>query len=66
MKKFGVSSTGNPLTVFVNLHQTKEERRNKYWAVRNEGYSPAIATRLRDWRWKSIFQFFDTKKKGGD
>lgn len=50
MSPYGLSPTGNPLTKFVNLFQSKEERQQKYWLVRSVGGTPNLAYRLRDWR----------------
>lgn len=34
----------------INLHQTKEHRRQKYWLAISMGKSPAWARTMRDWR----------------
>ena len=48
------SPTGNPLTKFVNLCQTPEERRDKYNYCRFFGLDYIHATRMRDWHWPKI------------
>jgi len=48
------SPTGNPLTKFVNLCQTAEERRDKYNFCREFGSPVWIARLLRDWNWPKI------------
>ena len=35
---------------FVNLWQTKEERREKYWLMRSIGFNSYWASRFRDFR----------------
>lgn len=42
----------------VNLHQTPEDRYTKYWAVIAWGETSAMARRMRDWRWTSIYRYF--------
>lgn len=49
-----LSETGNPLTAFVNLCQTPEERRDKYGFCRFLGISHPWARRMRDWHWTKI------------
>jgi len=53
------SPTGNPLTSLVNLHQTPEERRDKYLFVRSAGVNSSWSRSIRDWRWTSIFEYLD-------
>ena len=53
------SATGNPLTKFVNLLQTPEERRDKYAFCRECGASRNLAYRLRDFRWTKLNLFLD-------
>jgi hypothetical protein len=48
------SPTGNPLTKFVNLLQSPEERRDKYNYCRFFGLPYYVAMRLRDWHWTKI------------
>jgi hypothetical protein len=48
------SEAGNPLTKFVNLCQTPEERRDKYAFVRSFGLSRQWAYKLRDCHWTFI------------
>ena len=55
-----LSEGGNPLTKFVNLCQTPEERRDKYAFVRSFGLSRDHADKLRDWHWTKINMFIDT------
>jgi len=63
--KYGKSPTGNPLTIYVNMHQTAEERRDKYHYHKSLGYSWQIANQRRDWRWTTI-QYFIDKELGGN
>lgn len=51
------SETGNPLTKFVNLCQTPEERRDKYAFCRFYGLSVYFAAILRDWHWTKLNEF---------
>ena len=55
--KYGKSSTGNPLTKYVNMFQSKEERNYKYWLCRDLGCNPKLAQQLRSWRLCRIRQF---------
>jgi len=48
------SASGNPLTSFVNMNQSAEERRYKYRMIRALGHSVAEARRYRDWRYTSL------------
>lgn len=43
----------NPF-VLVNLKQTPEERRAKFWLCRSMGYNNAQSRRMRDWRLAKI------------
>jgi hypothetical protein len=54
MRTYGKSESGNPLTKYVNMHQTKEERREKYHYLKGLGFSVAYATQGRDFRWSTI------------
>lgn len=54
MKKYTYSEGGNPLTIFVNLHQSSGERRYKYRLIRALGHSASEAKRWRDWRYASL------------
>jgi hypothetical protein len=51
------SEGGNPLTKFVNLLQTPEERQDKYAFCRSFGLSVHRARVLRDWHWTKINLF---------
>jgi hypothetical protein len=51
------SESGNPLTKFVNLCQSAEERRDKYAFCRFFGVSSYHAIRMRDWHWTKINLF---------
>lgn len=51
------SPTVNPLSKFVNLTQTPEERRDKYAFCREYGLPWQLAIRLRDWHWTKINLF---------
>lgn len=42
----------------VNLHQTPEDRRSKYWLVRSLGGSVALARRFRDCRLPKIERLY--------
>jgi hypothetical protein len=53
------SEGGNPLTKFVNLLQTPEERRDKYAFCRSFGLLVRHAMRLRDWHWTKINLFIE-------
>jgi hypothetical protein len=53
------SEGGNPLTKFVNLCQSPEERRDKYAFVRSFGLSRNVAYRLRDCHWTYINKVLD-------
>ena len=54
---------------YVNLWQTAEERREKYWLVRSLGLSSSWAAAIRDWPLSKIerrFHFlFDRETKNG-
>ena len=52
--KFPKSPTGNPLSKFVNLWQSPEERRGKYYLLRSIGLSVAKARQARDFRISAI------------
>jgi len=45
------------MTTFVNLNQTKEERRETYRELRERGLTPSQAYVLRDWTTNHIIQF---------
>lgn len=49
-----LSETGIPLTAFVNLCQTPQERRDKYAICREMGVSHPWARRMRDWHWTKL------------
>lgn len=52
--KYGKSASGNPLTKFVNMFQTAEERNLKYAYARACGFNTDKARHLRSWRWCRI------------
>lgn len=54
------SESGNPLTKFVNLCQSAEERRDKYRYCRFFGLSSRQGMRMRDWHWTKINLFIQT------
>jgi len=54
MARYGKSASGNPLTSYVNMFQTPEERRGKYAYLRSIGVKIAWARTVRDWRWTKI------------
>lgn len=43
----------------VNLWQSSEERRQKYWLCRSLGANQAQATRMRDWRLSKIERLYN-------
>jgi len=43
---------------FINLWQTAEERKQKYWLARSMGASWDLARRCRDWRLSKIERLF--------
>ena len=47
---FPKSPTGNPLSKFVNLWQSPEERKGKYYLLRSIGLSVVRARQGRDFR----------------
>jgi hypothetical protein len=53
-----LSPGGNPLTSFVNLWQTPEERREKYHLLRSIGLNSAHAKQGRDWRLSTIERMY--------
>jgi hypothetical protein len=55
---FPLSPGGNPLTSFVNLNQTPEERREKYHLLKSIGLSSARARQGRDWRLSAIERIY--------
>jgi len=59
------SESGNPLTKYVNLCQTPEERRDKYAFCRFWGINVMWATVMRDWHWTKINLFIEYFCKGG-
>jgi len=52
--KYPYSKGGNPLTSFVNMGQSKAERKYKYRILRALGRSSIEAQRYRDWRYTSL------------
>jgi len=48
------SATGNPLTKYVNMLQSPEERRDKYHFCREFGLPVSLARQLRGWHWEKI------------
>lgn len=59
------SESGNPLTKFVNLCQSQEERRDKYGFCREFGIPWEMANRMRDWHWPKINLFIEAFTQGG-
>lgn len=45
---------GNPLTSLVNMHQTAEERSDKYRFCRFMGKNVDWSRKMRDWHWTKI------------
>lgn len=58
---FPLSPGGNPLTEFVNLWQSPEERREKYYLLRSIGLSHEKARRGRDFRLSTIERQYATE-----
>jgi hypothetical protein len=58
------SQSGNPLTKFVNLCQSKEERRDKYAFCRFYGIGYRQSTVMRDWHWPKICVFLEAFTQG--
>lgn len=59
------------MRVLINLWQTQEERRGKYWLCRAGGMNRNQATRMKDWRLSKIERFFGleptyTNREGHD
>ena len=48
------SESGNPLTKYVNLCQSPEERRDKYAFCRIFGVTSYVAMAMSDWHWTKI------------
>lgn len=44
---------------YVNLNQTPEERKQKYWLARSCGVNSSWANRMRDWRLRKIERRFN-------
>lgn len=42
----------------VNLWQSKEERKGKYWLAKTMGANASLADRMRDWRLCKIERLF--------
>jgi len=40
--------------ILINLHQSSEHRRGKYWLCRSMGLNAHQAIRMRDWRLSKI------------
>lgn len=59
------SESGNPLTSYVNLCQSAEERRDKYAFARFFGLPIARAVQLRDWHWTKINMFIEAWQRIG-
>jgi hypothetical protein len=53
-----LSPGGNPLTSFVNLFQSPEERREKYHLLKSIGLSSERARQGRDWRLTAIERIY--------
>jgi hypothetical protein len=45
----------------VNLHQTPEERREKYWLCKSLGANSYRARDMRDWRMSKLERHFNLK-----
>lgn len=56
LKKDGTPMRNNHL---VNLWQTKEERREKYWLLRSLGANSSRAAQMKDWRLTNIEKRFN-------
>ena len=57
------SEGGNPLTKFVNLYQTPQERRDKYAFCRFFGLKYSLCYTMRDWHWPKINGFIEALNK---
>jgi hypothetical protein len=55
---YPLSPGGNPLTRFVNLWQTPEERRGKYHLLRSIGLDVSRAQQGRDFRLSTIERLY--------
>jgi len=47
----------------VNLHQTSQERSEKYWLVRSLGANASHSRRMRDWRLSKIERRFNLRSE---
>jgi len=47
----------------INLHQTKDERKKKYWLARSIGLNSYRASQVRDWRMSTIERYFADRLK---
>lgn len=54
MARYGKSPSGNPLTKYVNMFQSPEERAEKYHFARFLGCGCAHARNVRSWHWTKI------------
>lgn len=59
MTKYGKSPSGNPLTRYVNMHQTPEERKEKYHYLKLFGFCVPYCNQGRDFRWSTIQRNID-------
>lgn len=48
---------------YVNLHQTKDDRRAKYRTCRANGLDINDDSRFRDWHWKQLLAVIDNKER---
>lgn len=55
------SPSGNHLGKFVNLWQTKEERREKYYLLRSIGLPICKCRQARDWHLTQIEKIYATE-----
>jgi len=54
MARYGKSPTGNPLTKYVNMFQSSEERKEKYHFACFLGCNSDKARHIRSWHWSKI------------
>ena len=55
------SPGGNPLTMFVNMNQSPEERRSKYHLLKSIGLDYQHCRQGRDWRLSTIERMYATE-----
>lgn len=48
----------------INLNQTKEERKRKYWLGRSIGLNASWSAKIRDWRMSAIERQYADRLRG--